>query len=112
MERPIMPSDFIGNSPWDSRFNNVEIEVVAHNIMKILSRTGNTWRTLEWEEYVTERLRDIEERGIIAHENSLVGEKTPFNIALDYCSSAEKAMSFSPNWIIKLENVNNGAKKA
>ena len=39
------PKDFI-KYPYDSVFHNSERETVALNIMKILFRTGNSWREI------------------------------------------------------------------
>lgn len=48
------PSNFIA-FPIESVFHNYEIEAVARNIMVILARTGDTFRSLEWDEYKAER---------------------------------------------------------
>jgi hypothetical protein len=44
--------------PWDSITRNGESEIVWFNIIKILARTKNVWRTLDWDEYKEERLKD------------------------------------------------------
>lgn len=44
--------------PWGSTLQKMESEVIAKNIMVILSRTGDTFRELTWKEYKEERLKD------------------------------------------------------
>ena len=51
------PSDF-KVFPWSSVSKNSETETIAQNIMIILSRTGNEFRELSWDEYKEERLKD------------------------------------------------------
>jgi len=51
------PSDFI-KKPFGSVLQKSEAETVAANAMVILSRTGNEWRNLSYEEYETERRKD------------------------------------------------------
>lgn len=82
------PSDFT-NYPWSSVFQKTENEVVALNIMKILSRTGNEFRPLSWDEYQSERRKD---------GNFSLSEKKYFGESLPYCESADKAKSFSDSW--------------
>lgn len=82
------PSDF-EKHPYDSVHQRMETEVVARNIMVILSRTGNTWRRLTWEEYQTERLKDGE---------FTMSEFREFEAALPYCTSESQARLFSPEW--------------
>lgn len=82
------PSDFLRH-PYDSIFQHTETEVVARNIMVILSRTGNKWRHLSWDEYQTERLKD---------GNFTGAEFREFEAAINYCTSEEQARQFSPEW--------------
>ncbi|MEA1849225.1 hypothetical protein U9K52_09900 [Chryseobacterium sp. MHB01] len=82
------PSNFC-SYPWSSVFQKTENEIVAQNIMKILQRTGDTFRSLSWEEYETERQKD---------KNFSIAEKKYFNEVLHYCESAEKAKTFSESW--------------
>jgi len=88
MPEKTKPSHFL-NNPFSSSLQNSESEWVARNIMCILSRTGDTFRTLAWDEYKKERLKDGEftER-----------EKGYFNKAKPYCVSAEEARNFSKAW--------------
>jgi len=51
------PSDFTVQ-PWGSVLQKSEAETIAANIMVILKRTGDEWRSLTWDEYKTERLKD------------------------------------------------------
>ena len=82
------PSDFLTH-PYDSVFQNNESEVVARNIMVILSRTGNEFRSITWGEYRTERVKDrhFSER-----------EKGFFDRVVLFCCTAEIARCFSPTW--------------
>jgi hypothetical protein len=85
------PSDFT-NFPWDSVFQKTESEMVAQNIMKILTRTGNVFKDLSFEEYKQERLKD-------GHFTEI--EEQYFNKVIDYCKSADTAKLFSRKWNIK-----------
>ena len=82
------PSDFCRH-PYDSVFHHSETETVARNIMVILSRTGNIWRRLSWNEYQTERMKDGE------YSDS---EFKEFENAINYCISEDTAKCFSPTW--------------
>lgn len=82
------PSYFT-NYPWSSIFHNTEHEIIAVNIMKILNRTGDEFRSIDWEEYKTERLKD---------GNFSDKEKIYFEKVISYCVSAEKAKTFSTHW--------------
>lgn len=82
------PSDFT-EYPWNSKRSNFESEMVAVNIMVILSRTGNEWRLLPWEEYKEERLKD---------GNFSYKEETWFNAVVEYTTSPENAKGFCPTW--------------
>lgn len=84
------PSDF-KKFPIDSILQKSESETIALNIMKILSRTGDEFRELSWEEYKEERLKDGK-----FTEN----EKTHFDVASVYCVDANKAKRFSRAWNI------------
>ena len=53
------PSDFL-EYPWNSVTKNSEYETIALNIMVILKRTGDEFRELSFDEYKTERLKDVE----------------------------------------------------
>ena len=82
------PSSF-RNYPWDSIFKKSQAEVVAQNIMKILSRKGNEFRELTWEEYVEERKKD-------GNFNSI--EEYYFRMVVHHCQSAEAAVLVSKEW--------------
>lgn len=86
----LLPSDFIIH-PWGSVLQNNESETIALNIMRILKRTGDTWRRLEWSEYKEERLKD---------GNFTEAEKYYFDLALPYCVSQDTAVLFSKSWNI------------
>lgn len=82
------PSDFTKH-PFDSIFSKNEHEVIARNIMVILSKTGNIFRQLSWDEYVDYRLKD----------GSFTGkEKYYFDKVLPYTTSEQMAKDFSPAW--------------
>ncbi len=83
-----LPSDFT-NYPWSSVLQNSESETIAVNIMKILKRTGNTWRELTFEEYKKEREKD-------GHFTSK--EELYFNDVIPYCKSTDTAALFSKEW--------------
>ena len=82
------PSDFLSH-PYDSVFKKNETETVARNIMAILSRTGNDWRNLSWDEYKSIRFVD---------GNFTESEKKYFDLVVGYCVSEYDARAFSPNW--------------
>lgn len=82
------PSDFT-NDPYGCVFRKAEHERIAQNIMVILERTGNNFRELSYKEYEIERLKD---------GNYSDYEKRFFDDVIKYCSSAEKAKTFSKQW--------------
>ena len=82
------PSSYTSH-PMSSLSREWEAEQIARNIMVILSRTGNEWRTLTWEEYCTERQKD---------GNFSEMEKPYFDRVISYCKSAEDADRFCSSW--------------
>lgn len=82
-------SCFAEIDPMDSIFRKRESEIVAKNIMVILSRTGNKWRELSWDEYKKERLKD----GDFSEE-----EKYFFDQVKKFCNSEENAYGVSSAW--------------
>ncbi len=82
------PSDFIEH-PWGSVLQNCESETVAANVMRILKRTGDTFRPLSEDEYVREREKDGH---FTRAELGLLGK------VADYCKSPDTAKLFSPAW--------------
>ena len=82
------PSNYT-SKPWDSVIGNWEAEKIARNIMVILSRTGNEWRQLSWQEYQEERRKD---GGFTQMEQSY------FEQVVSYCASAEDANRFCSSW--------------
>ena len=82
------PSDFT-RFPMGSALQKNECEVVAHNIMVILRRTGDKFRELGWREYRKERLSD---------GNFTESEEAYFNQVIDYCASPATAKLFSRSW--------------
>ena len=88
METKMKPSDF-KSYPFSSVLQNSESETVALNIMVILSRTGDVFRDLTWEEYKLERMKD---------GNFTETEIRYFKLVIDYCKSSGAAIIFSSNW--------------
>lgn len=82
------PSDF-KVFPWSSVSKNSETETIAQNIMIILSRTGNEFRELSWDEYKEERLKD----GGFSDR-----ERAYFDKSIGFCKSEDTAVLFSPKW--------------
>jgi hypothetical protein len=87
-QQVMKPSDF-ASYLWDSVLKNNESETVARNIMLILARTGNEWRSLSWNEYAEERKKD---------GNFSVKKNYWFDKVIDYCASPATAKLFSPEW--------------
>ena len=85
----MQPSDFTA-FPLGSVLDKCEAEVIAIKIMKILSRTGNTFRKLTFEEYRKEREKDGNFEEML--------EYMYFKRVWPYCKSAEDAMAFSKVW--------------
>ena len=90
MEKPrkLKPSDFT-IFPWDSVKQSCKAETIALNVMKIMKRTGNEFRTLTFEEYEKESMKD----GKFSSS-----EKALFEEVIDYCVSPETAKLFSKKW--------------
>lgn len=82
------PSNFT-DFPFSSALQNCESETIARNIMVILKRTGDTFRSLTFKEYQSEREKD---------GDSDSNEKKYFDKVIDYCKSADTAKLFSPIW--------------
>ena len=89
--KQLKPSDFSSIYPWSSALQDAHSETVACNIMKILKRTGDEFRKLDWEEYKKERIKD----GGFSEK-----EKSHFDKAVPYCEAAMTARLFSPEWNI------------
>lgn len=86
----LKPSDFTKKIPMGSVEQEFNTELIALNIMKILKRTGDTFRELGFEEYKIEREKDGE---------FTFSEKQYFLRAVGHCSSSVKALNFCPNWL-------------
>lgn len=87
-KKVLAPEDFT-EFPYSSTLCKVEAEVIAMNIMVILSRTENKFRKLAWKEYKKERLKD---------EDFTDGEHEYFDKVIDYCKSSDTAKLFSNVW--------------
>lgn len=82
------PSNF-NRFPFSSVLQNAEAEVIAQNIMVILARSGNKFRSLSWKEYQKERLKD---------GNFTASEEEYFNQVKKFCVSGDTAVCFSEHW--------------
>lgn len=82
------PSNFT-SFPLSSVLKSGSAEMVARNIMKILKRTGDTFRELSWLEYAEERRKDT---GFTERE------KPYFDKVIGFCSSGDKALLFCKDW--------------
>ncbi len=80
---------------WSSIFKKCECEIVARNIIVILSRTGDVWRELSWDEYKKERLND---------SNFTNLEKRFFVQVISYCVNDRTAVSMRNKNIRKYLN--------
>jgi hypothetical protein len=83
--------------PWSSVAQKSETESIATNIMIILSRTGDAWRELSWEEYSAERIKDAgtDEGGGFSEWR----EKPHFERTVPFTTSEANARLFSPAWM-------------
>jgi hypothetical protein len=88
-ERNIMKPENFTSYPWSSILQKSESETIAQNIMVILNRTGNKFRTLSFEEYKSERIKD---------GNFSEREKGYFDDVIKYCGDAESALQFCKGW--------------
>lgn len=82
------PSDFL-EFPSSSVTGKYEKEMVACNIMVILTRQSNRFRDLIWKEYKYERLKD---------KNFSNREHDWFDNVINYCKNEDTARLFSPVW--------------
>lgn len=101
LKNEVLPSHFT-NYPVNSVLQKNEAETIAQNIMKILRRTGDTWRPLTWDEYLDNRQGDAPlALPIEVHANwisNLQNEKPWFEKVIGYCKSPDTAKLFSPAW--------------
>ena len=92
----IKPSHLKAIKPWDSVVQKSEYETVCRNILVILSRTGDTWRALGFDEYKKERLED----GHFSHQ-----EEDAFNEVKQYTLNAFAAARFCNVWCEECQKV-------
>jgi len=83
------PSDICRINPIVSVFKKPEYETIAQNIAIILSRTGNEFKIIAWEQYRTERLKD---------RNFSEIEKHYFDAVVKYFKSEDTVRLFSKAW--------------
>ncbi len=84
----LKPSHFTAH-PFNSVTQESEAETVAANIMRILKRTGDTFRPITPKEYEMERRKDGAFTSV---------EINYFHKVIGYCKSADTAVLFSPVW--------------
>ncbi len=77
------------NVEFDSVAKNNEQEVVARNIMVILSRAGDEFREMTWQEYKDWRVKE---------GRFTESEHSYFDRAVKFCRTAETAACFSQVW--------------
>lgn len=87
----LKPSNFC-SKPFNSVLKISECETVARNIMVILSRTGDVFRLLSWEEYKAEREKD---------GSFTESEHQYFDSVVGFCVAAESAKAFCPTWVVE-----------
>lgn len=88
----LLPGNFVAH-PIASIAGNSETETVAANIMRILKRTGNTWRKLSWVEYVKERKTE-------KSSTFTDGEQHHFeNCEIFNITTAQDALNFCKDWV-------------
>ena len=85
------PSNYT-SYPMGSVSQNSETETIARNIMVILSKSGDTFRELSFDEYQKARIEDG------ATISDTLGEKPYFEKCVGYCVSSDKADSFENGW--------------
>lgn len=95
--RDLKPSHFTKH-PYDSVTQKSEAETVAANIMRILKRTGDTFRPMTPEEYTNERRKDG------AFTNMEIGY---FAEVIGHCEDAKSAREFSPIWEASAQRLEN-----
>lgn len=80
--------------PMESVMQKCEAEIIAANIIRILVRTGDTWRTLTWDEYKEERMKDAGKPGAGFSDR----ERGYFDSVLEYTVSEGAARTFCKGW--------------
>jgi hypothetical protein len=87
----ITPSQY-NREPMGSLSQNSESETIAKNIMHILSKNGDVFRPLSFEEYTDVRKSDG------ANDRHIANEKPYFDEVISYCASPESADLFCADW--------------
>ncbi len=85
MNELLKPSDFIGSRGLTcmSKTGSAGCESAAQKIIELLVKSGDEWRRVTWSEYK------------VFTEDTYRYE---FDRVIEYCTSAEKARTFSPGW--------------
>ncbi len=86
----------------ESVMQKCEAEIIAANIIRILARTGDTWRTLTWDEYKEERLKDEGKPGA----GFSWREQPYFDAVLPYTISESAARAFCKVWELAGPGIN------
>jgi len=84
----LKPNSFTKH-PFDSVSQSYNSEVIARNIMIILSKTGNEWRRLTYQEYKCYRLKE---------GNWTPAESLYFEEVLPHTTSPGEAINFCKTW--------------
>lgn len=85
------PSNYLGYA-MGSILQNSESETIARNIMVVLSKMGDTFKELTFEQYSEARRADG------ASERDMMLEKPYFEKVSPHCVSAETADAFCKGW--------------
>ncbi len=85
------PSDFTQNIPNSLFQSNFKEDMFMH-IMHILTRTGNEWRSLSWEEYKKEKEKEIEL--FINHAEKIFYKVRPFTLSADLAEQVKEGVEW------------------
>lgn len=95
----LRPTDFSWRFPADSISQKYEIEQCAVNLMILLADTGNAWRDVTEDEYLS-FVKNYNGSNMFLSDNDWVHRF--FDDAKIHCRSAESASKFSPDWSLTL----------
>lgn len=95
----LRPTDFSWRFPVNSVSQKYEIEQCAANLMILLADTGNAWRDVTEDEYLS-FVKNYSGNNMFLSDNDWVHRF--FDDAKIHCRSAESASKFSPDWNLTL----------
>lgn len=95
----LRPTDFSWRFPVNSVSQKYEIEQCAANLMILLADTGNAWRNVTEDEYLS-FVKNYSGNNMFLSDNDWVHRL--FDDAKIHCRSAESALKFSPDWSLTL----------